>query len=172
MTLAEFSRRGFSLVELMIVMVIIAVLAAGVLLSGSSTDTVSAYGEARKLEATLKTLRSAWLACYADTYRMPGVPGNNTYELSSDVAATLARYADRSLAEDIAAYGNIRVATSSLNADDAIYIGFVGPWRVDSAAIKSDMKRMIAQGGLKLYAGVAPGPFEASGGDEILIRIR
>lgn len=165
---SAFPRGGFSLVELMIVMVIIAVLTGGVLLSGSSTDTVSAYGEARKLEAALKLLRSAWLSCYADTYRMPGVPGDAAYELSSDVVATLARYADRSLADDIGAYGKLRIATSSAKADDAIYIGFEGEWRID---MKPDVKRMLAQGGLRLYDSNLE-PFKESGGDEILIRIR
>lgn len=175
MTPTAFPRKGFSLVELIIVMVIIAALTAGVLLSGSSTDTVNAYGEARKLETALKTLRSAWLACYADTYKMPGVPGDASYDQSSEVVATLARYADRSLAEDIGTYGNIRIATatSSTNAEDAIYIGFVGPW--DSEKIDDDLKpsvkRMIAQGDSRLYDGDLES-FKENGGDEILIRIR
>ncbi|MDR1650473.1 MAG: prepilin-type N-terminal cleavage/methylation domain-containing protein [Synergistaceae bacterium] len=128
---------GFSLVELLLVIVLIAILMAIVTLSGANMlDSTNAQTEARRLIRTLQSLRSAWLACYADTQQMPGitVASANPAELRD----LLGFYIDRSLADETARYGNIDVQTGdastvSPNPDD-IYIGFTGTWNLPANA--------------------------------------
>ena len=160
-------KKGFSLVELLIVIVVIAVLTGAILLGGVSNVTADAFAEAGKLRGGLKSLRSAWLACYSETYEMLGVPGDEAYGAGTDVVRALSRYADRGIGEEIARYGDVRVITS----DEAVYIGFAGAWEIDSGETRAAMKRMLAQGKPRLYAADLE-PYRQDGDDEILIRIR
>lgn len=157
-----YAGRGFSMVELLIVIVIIAILTGVILMGGTSDVTAEAFSEAGKLQNSLKALRSAWLASYADNFVMVGVPASGPHGLGSDVANTLARFSDRSLAEEVAKYGDIQIKTDSA----AIYIGFAGPWapKMIKDDVKSAMKRMIANSDIKFYT--------QSDSDEILIRIK
>ncbi|MDL2264072.1 prepilin-type N-terminal cleavage/methylation domain-containing protein [Synergistaceae bacterium OttesenSCG-928-I11] len=164
---AVLARRGFSLVELLIVIVIIVVLTGAILLGGVSNVTADAFAEAGKLQNSLRSLRSAWLACYSETYEMVAVPGDDTYDVASNVVRTLSRYADRGIEEEVAKYGKLRVVTE----DEKIYIGFVGAWKIGSDETKATMKRMLAQSDLKLY-GADRNLFRQNSDDGILIRIR
>jgi prepilin-type N-terminal cleavage/methylation domain-containing protein len=122
--------RGFSLVELLLVIVLIAILMALVTLSGSNMmESTNAQTEVRRLIRTVQSLRSAWLACYADTQTMigitplapPDVWDNNTD--SNLISQRLSQYSDRSLADEIERYGRIKVVPNLTNPGD-IYIGF------------------------------------------------
>ncbi|MDR3076227.1 MAG: prepilin-type N-terminal cleavage/methylation domain-containing protein, partial [Synergistaceae bacterium] len=66
--------KGFTLVELLLVIVLIAILMALVTLSGANMmESTNAQTEARRLIRTVHSLRSAWLACYADKQTMIGI---------------------------------------------------------------------------------------------------
>jgi prepilin-type N-terminal cleavage/methylation domain-containing protein len=122
-----FGKKGFTLVELLLVIVLIAIIMALVTLSGSSMmESTSAQTEARRLIRTVQSLRSAWYACYADTQVMLGVNGT----LTGNLAADLATYSDRSLEEEEARYGPISVDVTSGKKS----VGFLGPWHLSSRA--------------------------------------
>jgi prepilin-type N-terminal cleavage/methylation domain-containing protein len=159
--------KGFSLVELLLVIVLMAIIMALVTVSGSSMmQSTSAQAEARRLMRTVQSLRSAWLAAYADTQMMPGVTSDLT---PSELLKKISIYSDRSLSEEVDRYGNIVVETDT-PAAGAIAIGFAGPWnltgRVNNDAI-STMKDMINN--QKKDYGV---DFTIGTSDRILIRIR
>jgi prepilin-type N-terminal cleavage/methylation domain-containing protein len=121
------SNRGFSLVELLLVIVLIAILMALVTLSGSSMmASTDAQTEVRRLIRTTQSLRSAWLACYADTQTMIGITPLASGDPWPDklVAQRLSQYSDRSLADEIERYGNIHVRTDLTANTRRIDIGF------------------------------------------------
>ncbi|MDR0652589.1 MAG: prepilin-type N-terminal cleavage/methylation domain-containing protein [Synergistaceae bacterium] len=122
-------KKGFTLVELLLVIVLIAIIMALVTLSGSSMmESTSAQTEARRLIRTLQSLRSAWYACYADTQVMLGVNGNT---LTGNLARDLGTYSDRSLAEEEERYG---IISADVTQEGKISIGFLGPWDLDTRA--------------------------------------
>jgi prepilin-type N-terminal cleavage/methylation domain-containing protein len=122
MALNKFSvEKGFTLVELLLVIVLLAIIMALVTLSGANMmESTSAQTEARKLIRTVQSLRSAWLACYADSQVQMGVTHPADVEM-------IRAYSDRAVEDDIERYGNISVVS-----DDAgsIHIGFRGPWHL------------------------------------------
>ncbi len=84
--------RGFTLVELLIVIVIIGILAGSLLLvMGSGTDKANAT----KVVSDMRTLKAAMLMYYAD---------NDTFVISGDAIADLATYLDRTPSSDLGAY--------------------------------------------------------------------
>jgi prepilin-type N-terminal cleavage/methylation domain-containing protein len=120
--------KGFTLVELLLVIVLIAIIMALVTLSGGSMmESTSAQTEARRLIRTVQSLRSAWLACYADTQVMLGINGPAAGgTLTGNLAVDLGTYSDRSLAEEAARYGIIAVSADA--ATGKVEVGFRGPW--------------------------------------------
>jgi prepilin-type N-terminal cleavage/methylation domain-containing protein len=126
------SNRGFSLVELLLVIVLIAILMALVTLSGSSMmESTNAQTEVRRLIRTVQSLRSAWLACYADTQTMIGittvatVPTWDDNTDHSEISKWLSQYSDRSLVEEIERYGRIKVVQNLTGMNSRrIDIGF------------------------------------------------
>jgi prepilin-type N-terminal cleavage/methylation domain-containing protein len=133
--------KGFTLIELLLVIVLMAIIMALVTLSGSSMiESTSAQTEARRLIRTAQSLRSAWYACYADTQVMSGVNGAT---LTGDLAGDLRTYSDRSLAEEVARYGQISVDVTQAGK---ISVGFLGPWNLGgrvNASAKATMKTML-----------------------------
>ncbi|MDR3279696.1 MAG: prepilin-type N-terminal cleavage/methylation domain-containing protein [Synergistaceae bacterium] len=120
--------KGFSLVELLLVIVLMAILMAVVTLSGSNMmESTSAQTEARRLVRSLQSLRSAWLACYSDTQQMPGLTVATT---SVELQKLLGTYSDRVLNEERGRYGPI--SFNSFGNPDNIFIGFSGPWDLDA----------------------------------------
>jgi prepilin-type N-terminal cleavage/methylation domain-containing protein len=127
-------KRGFTLVELLLVIVLIAIIMALVTLSGGSMmESTSAQTEARRLIRTVQSLRSAWYACYADTQAMLGVkgPASDGVTLTGNLTADLSTYSDRSLADEVKRYGNIDV---SADTSGKISVGFRGSWDLGSRA--------------------------------------
>jgi len=123
--------KGFSLVELLLVIVLMAIIMALVTLSGANMmESTSAQTEARRLIRSLQSLRSAWLACYADTQQMLGI---TTILTSDELTKTLSVYSNRSLGEENTRYGQISVDISPANTN-SIYIGYKGPWHLDARA--------------------------------------
>lgn len=111
-------REGFSLVEVLIVIIIIAILAGLLAISMSGSQENVDVG---RLINSIRTIKSAYIACYADThkYLLP----NDGAEASSDLVASLEKYAGKSLAEEIHDYGPITIQQGT---NESIYIGFVG----------------------------------------------
>lgn len=114
-------RGGFSLVELLLVIVIMAIIMALVTLSGASIRSSNAQTEAKQLVRSLQLLRSAWLACYADTYQMPAT--------DADLRAGVQRYSDRIWDEEERKYGNMTVRVDN---NGQVRVGFSGPWNLPS----------------------------------------
>ncbi|MDR1581428.1 MAG: prepilin-type N-terminal cleavage/methylation domain-containing protein [Synergistaceae bacterium] len=132
---AVLGKKGFSLVELLLVIVLIAIIMALVTLSGGSMmASTSAQTEARRLIRTVQSLRSAWYACYADTQVMLGVNGatlTNNGTFAENLARDLSTYSDRSLTEEAARYGSISINVTTAGK---ISVGFLGPWNLGTRA--------------------------------------
>jgi prepilin-type N-terminal cleavage/methylation domain-containing protein len=124
---------GFSLVELLMVIVIMGIIMALVTLSGTSIQSASAQTEAKQLIRSLQYLRSAWLACYADTYQF----------LDTSLDQMIPRYSDRNWKEETDKYGGITMASD--NSSGRIDIGFSGPWNLGSnlASAENTLVEMI-----------------------------
>lgn len=137
-------KKGFTLVELLLVIVLIAIIMALVTLSGSSMmESTSAQTEARRLIRTVQSLRSAWHACYADTQVMLGVRGPETGNtLTGNLFRDFSTYSDRSLTEEVTRYGNISVDVTPAGK---ISVGFRGQWHLDAIAdgAKDTMKTIL-----------------------------
>lgn len=170
-------RRAFTLVELIIVMAIMIVLTGAIVLGGSSQNTVDAFTEAGRLERSLISLRSAWIAAYSESGRQLGA-SNSDYEIygpDSEIVAELSRYADRHIEDDIARYGEVRIIIQPNRA----YIGFDGSWKMRlEPEARQGMKAHLASAKSRLYeiseadANISPNRYTSSSGDGILIRIR
>lgn len=93
--------RGFTLVELLIVIVIIGILAGSLLLvMGSGTDKANAT----KIASDLRTIKAAMLMYYAD---------NNNFFEATDLAAdpaSLDNYLDRTPSTNLGTYGIEKVS--------------------------------------------------------------
>jgi prepilin-type N-terminal cleavage/methylation domain-containing protein len=141
--------KGFSLVELLLVIVLIAIIMALVTLSGSNMmSSTSAQTEARRLIRTTQALRSAWLAHYADTQKMIGVGLNTAHNppaswTTSEEVGALSIYSDRDLTEETNRYGDIDVSVDTTGG--RIDIGFTGPWHLGGQAdnAKDTMKDVL-----------------------------
>ena len=124
MALNEFgSEKGFTLVELLLVIVLMAIIMALVTLSGSNMlESTNAQTEARKLIREVQLLRSAWLSCYADSQVQIGITPS-----AVSITDQIRAYSDRALTEEIERYGDIAVTS---NDAGLIRIGFSGPWNL------------------------------------------
>ncbi|MDR1885453.1 MAG: prepilin-type N-terminal cleavage/methylation domain-containing protein [Synergistaceae bacterium] len=150
-------RKGFSLIEILLVIIIMAVLLGIVLLNFSSEETLDAQTEARQLVRSLQSVRSAWLAYYADRQVMLGVPpedpGNTSYSANSPLVRSLEIYASReSLRDDVNKYGGSLVV-EPVRRDGgaysknpvAVYIGFTGPWNINARneSVETSVRRLL-----------------------------
>ena len=138
------NNRGFTLVELLLVIVLISILMALITLSGASMmDSTNAQTEARRIIRTVHALRSAWLACYADTQKMIGVSDG---AWMTDIDIKLSQYSDRNLADEIERYGKINVKTIPPE-NRVTYIGFApdspnhGVWAKSSKMIMDNLTK-------------------------------
>ena len=170
--------RAFSLVEILLVIVIIAILTGILLMGFSAVHAVDANAEAAKLMRSLQQLRSGWLAYYADTYEMLDDVGD--HDVGSSVDKTLSEYMGASAADLIDRYGKIVIATPRIPHDngEVIYIGFAGPWFSNAnfgsrtAEIVESMQRILKDGGYGLYRQQGVGIRLYDGGQRILLRIK
>jgi prepilin-type N-terminal cleavage/methylation domain-containing protein len=120
------AEKGFTLVELLLVIVLMAIIMALVTLSGSNMmESTNAQTEARKLIREVQLLRSAWLSCYADSQVQIGI--TPTAVSAAEIAERITTYSDRFLTEEIDRYGNIEVRSDDVGL---IRIGFTGPWNL------------------------------------------
>jgi prepilin-type N-terminal cleavage/methylation domain-containing protein len=125
LTKRRSGNRGFTLVELLLVIVLIAILMALVTLSGASmVESTNAQTEARRMIRTVHSLRSAWLAAYADSQMTIGIPSSTwPVWIQASIDQEMSRYSDRSLIDEINRYGTIRVVVNP-SGKVGTYIGF------------------------------------------------
>jgi general secretion pathway protein G len=153
-------RTGFTLVELLIVIIIIGILAGAMLLvAGSGTDKA----EATKVVSDLRGLKAAALMYYAD---------NPNSIVSGDVDIDkLKKYMDRNI--DVADY-EFSVGTVSGDAEGG---WFVGQLKSKTAGVKDKLKAMAIETGLlknKSIAGasIADGEYYDGVGNNVYMRAR
>ena len=122
--------RGFTLVELLIVIVIIGILAGSLLLvMGSGTDKANAT----KIVSDMRTLKAAALMYYADNSEWPG---------STDGIEALKKYLDREPdSSKIASYD--LVGRDTVSADLAIKV-----YNIAEKGIQDRLADMAAESGL------------------------
>lgn len=161
-------RSGFTLVELVVVMAIVTLLTGLIALSGLSNTTVDAFSEASRIEASLRSLRSAWLNGWSGTY-YTNAPSDGTYDANDPETVRLSRLADRNVVDDISRYGDIRVMVDGGH----IYIGFAGPWAsVIDDGTRPDIRRMLAMSKTPYYSAADASRYTASSPEGIMIRVR
>lgn len=157
---------AFTLIEVLLVIVIIAIL-TGLLLTGfSAVSAVDANTEAAKLMRSLQQLRSGWLAYYTDEHKMLGVEDENsdkTYDAEDNVMRELSERMEAQVADLIERYGNVRIVARPSKPDNGteIYLGFVG--------VSLSVQRMLAEGGYVLY-GEDLRPY--TDGEHVLLRLK
>ncbi|MBL3540668.1 prepilin-type N-terminal cleavage/methylation domain-containing protein [Aminivibrio sp.] len=123
-------RTGFTLVELLIVIIIIGILAGAMLLvAGSGTDKA----EATKIVSDLRSLKAAALMYYADN------PNNTT--LDGNQIAKLTKYMDRGIETDDYTFLN-----GTVSADNTAW--FVGRLNITRAGVQEKLAETAESVGL------------------------
>ncbi|MDR3331989.1 MAG: type II secretion system GspH family protein [Synergistaceae bacterium] len=159
-------RQGFSLVELMLVVIFMGILAGVLMLNMSSSSVVDSRSEARRLEAALQSLKSAWISYYADKHVLLGVPATTTtsYAASSSVVKDLERYSDRDLTEDIRRYGgSLAIRTKPGDTPSGgvtmVYLGFSGAWDLGmNEESMRTMQQFIKNSGMNFVSSITTNP--------------
>ncbi|MDR3255962.1 MAG: type II secretion system GspH family protein [Synergistaceae bacterium] len=164
---------GFSLVELLLVIVITGILGALLLLNASSSEKVDAQVEAKRIVRSLHSLRTAWLSYNSDKFEMLGVPSYNISTDSAIVTKSLELYmSTRKLDEETARYGSIDIQTVNGTGGDRVYLGFnskgdFGGSDMLKTSVPGILSGMSADYGI---VGAAGGAYVQGG--SIMIRIK
>ena len=145
-------RGGFTLVELLIVIMIIAILAGMMLLAtGSATDSA----EATKVINDLRAVKSATLLYMAD---------NNSWPAAS-VGTALDLYLDRPF--DTARYTDLRVVSGDTTGEREL-IGFtLAGNTVNKAGVRNKIQSKAAESGIFAIGGVS-----YTGGSDVFMNMR
>ena len=150
-------RTGFTLVELLIVIIIIGILAGAMLLvAGSGTDTA----EATKIVSNLRSLKAATLLYYADKAGSSTVPVPEFTETSND----LAQYMDRKLENG----GEYVVEEGTGDNTSSWYVGYTK--LKGKTGVQKKLQESAASSGL--LAGTNDDDVAYSNGDSVYMKAR
>lgn len=145
--LRERKRKGFTLVELLIVIIIIGILAGAMLLvAGSGTDKATAT----KITSDLRSLKSACLMYYADKNSWPPTTGFHT---------AITPFMDRAVSSDFS-----YIATTS-----ADFIGYSNT-TILTPGVKAKLADMAGSAGLLANTDGTTGSY--TNGATVYMRVR
>ncbi|MDR3331870.1 MAG: type II secretion system GspH family protein [Synergistaceae bacterium] len=171
----SFRNGGFSLVEILLVIVITGIIGALILINMSSSTRVDAQVEAKRVVHALYSLRSAWLSYHADKFAMLGVPSYNIATDSGVVAASLDRYIDnRDFGEETKRYGSIDISSIvANNRVERVYLGFNGAGDFgDDDSLKSSVQNILNGDFGSDYGILSKSGDHYAPGGSFMIRIR
>lgn len=122
-------REGFTLVEMLVVIIIIAILAGMALLT---TGTATSMAEASKIVNDVRILHSAVLAYYIDNSGLPALdPNGSTIPLSQTAVKSIGHYIDRDV--DNMRYEAIYI-TKAPTGDSRVLLGLQYQQNVNNAS--------------------------------------
>jgi len=149
-------RTGFTLVELLIVIIIIGILAGAMLLvAGSGTDKA----EATKIVSNLRSLKAAALMYYADN--------PNVTTLSGDIAL-LKDYMDRAIEGPT---GETDVYKFGVASGDAWYVGVSGT-NYPPEGVQEKLEAVAKEAGLYTSTALTTPYTKSAGGKNVYMRAR
>ncbi|MDR1509728.1 MAG: type II secretion system GspH family protein [Synergistaceae bacterium] len=151
-TFSSVRKKGFTLVELLIVIMIIAILSGMMMLStGSATDGA----ESIKVINDLRNLKGAALMFYMDNNSWP--TGN---PVNAAVASSLDRYMDRSFIATNPRYAAVWVTSAEVGGIERTLIGVT----LTGNSAKSGVQQKLAGNALQSGLYSAPGAAYTAGG--------
>jgi len=133
--IARKARRGFTLVELLIVMVIIGILAGSMMLTMGGGK---GKAEATRIVSDLRNLKAAALMYYSDNGEWPG--GSAVANAMKWVTDSLDKYLDREYAD-----GSSVDLYAVKDSDSRVFVGYGA---ITDDAVKESLKAMAADAAL------------------------
>jgi prepilin-type N-terminal cleavage/methylation domain-containing protein len=169
-------RRGFSLVELVVVIIIIGIITVFSLIAGTSSDSVDAQVEAKKIVRVINMLRSAWLTHYSEKYELLGITGYSYNAANDALLRSLDHYTDGSLLASVPQYGSVDIRVNhSAGGAQTYFIGlFIGnTFPADGTHIQKAVRAVLSSDNfvqsynlVNIYGDVYEGQ------DSIMIRVK
>jgi prepilin-type N-terminal cleavage/methylation domain-containing protein len=169
------TRKGFSLIELVVTVVIIGIITVFALMAGTSGDSIDAQVEAKKVVRTINMLRSAWLAYYSEKYEMLGAGGYSYASAGDALLRSLDRHSDGSLLHNVPQYGSVDIRVNSSGGVQSYYIGlYIGDtFPTDGSHLQKAVRDVLSGNNfVESYNLVDASGVKYSGQDSVMIRVK